>query len=238
MTEIRNYDTLALVASAAAENAVEILQEAIIRNGEAYWVLAGGSSPIAAYKELVQDYADAVDWSKVTVLIGDERFVPLDHEDSNWGTIMKIFDANEYFKDMVRIEPDILSTIELTAQSYESRIQSLAIDQFDLVWIGVGEDGHTLSLFPANPALVDEASTWVVSVHHAPKLPSERFSLSLEAMRHVTELVIFATGASKKNILRQARLKGGLPISVIAEEVESSGGEVRWLYDDAAWGEA
>lgn len=237
MTEIRNYDTPALVAAAAAESAVEILQEAITRNGEAYWVLAGGSSPIAAYKELVKHYADAVDWSKVTVLIGDERFVPLDHKDSNWGTILPLFDADEHFSAMVHIEPEIIETVELTAQSYESRIQSLGIEQFDLVWIGVGEDGHTLSLFPGNTAFTDEHSGWVVPVYNAPKAPSERFSLSLEAMRHISELVIFATGVAKKDILRQARLKGGLPVAVVAEVAETSGGEVRWLYDDAAWGE-
>ena len=230
MTEIRNYDTPALVAAAAAESAVEILQEAITRNGEAYWVLAGGSSPIAAYKELVKHYADAVDWSKVTVLIGDERFVPLDHKDSNWGTILPLFDIEIVFKSDANVP------FNFVAKAMAS-IQSLGIEQFDLVWIGVGEDGHTLSLFPGNTAFTDEHSGWVVPVYNAPKAPSERFSLSLEAMRHISELVIFATGVAKKDILRQARLKGGLPVAVVAEVAETSGGEVRWLYDDAAWGE-
>ena len=61
-----------------------------------------------------------------------------------------------------------------------------------------------------------------------------RFIMSLE---EAVELVIFATGAGKKDILKQARLKGGLPISMAAEVAETNGAEVRWLYDDAAWGE-
>lgn len=207
MTEIRNYDTAAHVAAAAAENAIEILQEAIARKGEAYWVLAGGSSPMASYKELVNNHSDALDWSKVTVLIGDERFVPLTHKDSNWGTILPLFDANEHFNGMVRIAPEILETVELTAQSYELRIQSIGIEQFDLVWIGVGEDGHTLSLFPGNSAFTDEHSEWVVPVYDAPKAPSERFSLSLEAMRHISELVIFATGKAKKRYSSKSSVK-------------------------------
>jgi len=85
MTEIRNYDTTDDVAKAAAENAVEILNLAISERGSATWVLAGGSSPLAAYKELIASFSDVVDWSKVTVLMGDERYVPLDEPDFQTG---------------------------------------------------------------------------------------------------------------------------------------------------------
>ncbi len=237
MTEIRNYDTASLVAKAAAENAVELLNEAIQSNGRAYWVLAGGSSPIAAYKELVKTYAAEVDWSKVTVLIGDERYVPFDDKDSNWGTIMALFNASPELSKVQRVSPDIFATVEATALAYDVAIKALHIDRFDLVWIGVGEDGHTLSLFPGNTSFTEASESWVVPVKNAPKPPAERISLSLKAFEHVAELVIFATGAAKKDILRTARLKGGLPVAVVAETAELSGGEVRWLYDDAAWGE-
>lgn len=238
MTEIRNYDTAGLVAKAAAENAVEILNSAIESNGKAYWVLAGGFSPMAAYKELIKNFADAVDWSKVAVIIGDERFVELSDKDSNWGSIIALFDANELFAGMARIQPDILETVELTATSYEAKVRALDIERFDLVWLGVGEDGHTLSLFPGNDAFVSETTSWVIPVYNSPKPPSERISFSLTALQNVAELVIFATGSAKKDILRVARLKGGLPVAVAAETVESNGGEVRWLYDDAAWGDS
>lgn len=237
MTEIRNYDTTGDVAKAAAENAVEILNLAISERGSATWVLAGGSSPIAAYKELITLFSDAVDWSKVTVLMGDERFVPLDEPDSNWGTIMKLFDEHRAFDAMHRLGPTILESVERTAEAYDAKIASLLVKgRFDLVWLGVGEDGHTLSLFPENPGFVNPTSSFVIPIHDAPKQPTQRISLTLQALEHVIELVIFATGASKRDVLRKARLHGTVPVAVAAQTAEGSGAEVRWLYDFEAWG--
>lgn len=237
MTEIRNYDTAELVAQAAAENAAEILNLAISEKGRAVWVLAGGSSPMTAYKEIVKKYADAVDWSKVMVVMGDERFVPLTHKDSNWGAIMRVFAKHETFAGLQKVEPEILTTVASTAEAYQQKLATLNIDRFDLVWLGVGEDGHTLSLFPGNDAFLNPTDEWVIPVYDSPKPPSERFTLSLKALEYISELVIFATGVAKQPALRQARLKGGLPVAVAAEVAEQNGAEVRWLYDDAAWGE-
>jgi len=237
MSEIRTYETAEAVAKAAAENAVEILKLAIETHGRASWVLAGGSSPMAAYREVVANYSDALDWSLVTVIMGDERMVPFDHKDSNWGSIMRIFDKNELTAAVQRLVPDTTISTDLAAQHYETAISATQFDRFDLVWLGVGEDGHTLSLFPGHPGFVDSPSGWVIPIYDSPKPPSERITLSLRALEHVQELVIFAVGASKMPILKHARLKGGLPIAVAAEVTETFGGEVRWLYDDAAWGE-
>lgn len=237
MTEIRNYDTADDVAQAAAENAIEILQRAIEANGSASWVLAGGTSPMAAYKIIVKDFADALDWSKVTIIIGDERMVPLDHSDSNWGTITKLFEKSPELGQVQRITPDTSIDVETAARWYEKRIKEADIVSFDLVWIGVGEDGHTLSLFPGNPAFTTPTEDWIISVHDSPKPPAERFTLSLKALEYVSELVIFAVGAAKEKALKEARLKRVLPVAVVADVVEANGGEVRWLYDDAAWGD-
>ncbi len=235
MTEIRNYDTADEVAQAAAENAVELLQLAIEARGNASWVLAGGSSPMLAYKKLVSGFSDALDWSKVTVIMGDERMVPLDHKESNFGAIMKVFEKSPEISTVKRIIPDTsLSTI-MAASDYAKRIAYEEIIEFDLVWLGVGEDGHTLSLFPGNIAFTEPANEWVVPVYDSPKPPSERISLSLKALEYVDELVVFAVGASKQDALKEARLKRQLPVAIAADTVEGNGGEVRWLYDDAAW---
>lgn len=224
-----------MVAKAAAENAVEILNKAIEEQDKATWVLAGGSSPIAAYKKLIKNYADAVDWSKVTVLIGDERFVPITHNDSNWGAILPLFEANELTNAIATVQPDILETVELTAAAYDEKIRALGISRFDLVWIGVGEDGHTLSLFPGNPAFTEEQTEWVIPVYDSPKPPGQRITLSLKALEYISELVIFAVGASKKKVLKEARLKRQVPVAIAADIAEMNGAEVRWLYDDSAW---
>lgn len=235
MTEIRNYDSAEEVAQAAAENAIEILLNAIELRQKASWVLAGGTSPILAYKKIVKDYSDALDWSKVTVLVGDERMVPLQHKDSNYGTIIELFDANELLSKMQRIEPNTALEPQLAADDYARKIAASNITEFDLVWVGVGEDGHTLSLFPNNVAYTAPTEAWVIPVYDAPKPPAERVSLSLKALEYVDELVIFAVGAAKHDALKEARLKRKLPIAVVADTVESNGGEVRWLYDEAAW---
>jgi len=235
MTEIRNYDTPELVAEAAAENAVEILAAAITTKGHASWVLAGGTTPLLAYRELVKTYSNAVDWSKVTVLMGDERMVPYTGKDSNWGTVMSIFAESDAMSQLQRIAPDISSDTELAAVSYERAIKLAHIKEFDLVWLGVGEDGHTLSLFPNNVGFTTKTDSYVIAVHDSPKLPLARITLSLKALEYVHELVIFAVGSAKKQALRDARLGGKLPIAVAALTAETHGAEVRWLYDDAAW---
>jgi len=235
MTEIRNYKTADDVAQAAAENAIEILQLAIEAKGSASWVLAGGSSPMLAYKKIIKDFSDALDWSKVTVLIGDERMVPLNHKDSNYGAIVALFDKSPELSKVKRLVPDTTVDVMTAARDYATKIEQENFIEFDLVWLGVGEDGHTLSLFAGNVAFTEPADAWVIPVYDSPKPPSERISLSLKALEHVDELVIFAVGASKQDALKAARLKRLLPISVASDVVESNGGEVRWLYDEAAW---
>ena len=235
MTEIRNYKTAEDVAQAAAENAVEILQLAIETKGAASWVLAGGTSPMLAYRKIIKDFSDALDWSKVTVLMGDERMVALSHKDSNYGTILALFDKNIELRKVKRLIPDTTIDVALAARDYATKIALESFVEFDLVWLGVGEDGHTLSLFPGNVAFTEPTEEWVIPVYDSPKLPSQRITLSLKALEYVDELVIFAVGASKQDALKLARLKRLLPISVASDVVESNGGEVRWLYDEAAW---
>ena len=235
MTEIRNYKTAEDVAQAAAENAVEILQLAIETKGSASWVLAGGTSPMLAYKKIIKDFSDALDWSLVTVLIGDERMVALDHKDSNYGTILALFDKSPELCKVKRLVPNTAVDVALAAREYATSIALKSFIEFDLVWLGVGEDGHTLSLFPGNMAFTAPTDEWVVPVYGSPKPPSERITLSLKALEFVDELVIFAVGASKQDALKLARLKRLLPISVASDVVEGNGGEVRWLYDEAAW---
>jgi len=235
MTEIRNYHSADDVAQAAAENAVELLQLVIGTKGTASWVLAGGTSPMAAYKKLVKDFSDALDWSKVTVVIGDERMVPLNDRNSNYGAILSLFDKSPELSKVKRIIPDTTVDVISAANDYAVKIALENFVEFDLMWLGVGEDGHTLSLFPGNVAFTEPADDWVIPVHDSPKPPSERITLSLKALEHVDELVIFAVGEAKQDALKLARLKRLLPIAVAADVVESNGGEVRWLYDEAAW---
>ena len=105
---------------------------------------------------------------------------------------------------------------------------------FDLVWLGVGEDGHTLSLFPGHPDFVP-TDDLVIAVHDSPKPPPTRITLTIHGIEGAQNTVIFATGGGKKNALAEALQYGKLPIALVAAAIEGQGGEVTWLFDAAAW---
>src|SRR5688572_18330418 len=90
MFDVRPLPGPEAVAASAADDAVRVLSRAIARHGSATWVLAGGTSPLAAYRHLVAHHAESLDWSAVTVVMGDERMVPLDSPDSNWGCVLSL----------------------------------------------------------------------------------------------------------------------------------------------------
>lgn len=108
------------------------------------------------------------------------------------------------------------------------------VPHFDLVWLGMGEDGHTLSLFPGYSILTNTESL-VVPVRNSPKPPPDRISLTLSALSSSSNCLIMAAGSGKSDVI--ARVFGGdetLPIAQAAQTIEVAGGQVTWLLDTAA----
>jgi 6-phosphogluconolactonase len=104
----------------------------------------------------------------------------------------------------------------------------------DVLWLGIGEDGHTLSLFPGHPEL-HETDALAVAVRNAPKLPKERISMALPALKKVKNCIIFATGKGKADAMKQISANNkNLPIVKVIETIENSGGEVLLLVDNSA----
>jgi 6-phosphogluconolactonase len=238
MPEIQKVTTPIDAANAAVLDAIATLSIAIEERGQATWVLAGGSSPMTAYRLLVSDYAEAIDWSKVTVLIGDERSVSVDDSDSNWGQIGAVLFGAGPTASMVQLRPKVELSAEDAARHYEEVLQLLptsaeGVPLFDLVWLGVGEDGHTLSLFPGHPDFMPTEHL-VIPVHNSPKPPATRITLTLHALEATSRAIIFAVGASKKEALAEALEDGRLPIAQAASRIEQYGGYVTWLFDEAA----
>lgn len=227
------------VATKAAEDAVTTLSKAIHEKGNASWVLAGGSSPLQAYKVLADKHSHAIDWAKVTIAIGDERCVPLDHADSNWGQISKLLFADERIAAAKQLVPGAEQGAEKGAELYSDLLRQHLVDKegnfgIDLLWLGVGEDGHTLSLFPGNPALED-ATGIIIPVHDSPKPPADRITLSLGTAAMASKIVIFAAGAAKREALaRVEQSPESLPIGLLAQRADQAGADVLWLYDEAA----
>jgi 6-phosphogluconolactonase len=225
------YENIDNVAKAAAEYAVEVLKEAIELNGTATWVLAGGSTPMAAYRILAKDHVHSLDWKKVTIAIGDERCVPFDHPDSNWGSIIQVLEPLSILKEN-QITPTSITNPKTAAVEYENAIESLAV--FDLVWLGMGEDGHTLSLFPGHEQDL-RSERLVIPALDSPKPPAERITLTLKALERTRHCYILAAGAGKADVVSLA-LAGDrhLPIARAAMIISESDGTVTWLIDEAA----
>lgn len=217
-------DKLSL-AAAAASQAIALLQQATTSRGRASWVLSGGTTPNLAYRAIVEHHLHDVDWSKVTIVIGDERIGPLDSSDNNWHTVEQAF--LQFVPNATLLRPMADQPAEQAAIEYEQAIA--AIDHYDLVWLGIGEDGHTLSLFPNHPDF-QPTQRLVIPVHNSPKPPADRISLTLHALERADRTFILASGDDKANAVKQAlRPNSDLPVAQAAALTRAS-----WLIDQSA----
>ena len=197
---LRVLDDPESVASAAAD-----LVAKAIDSGTRSLVLAGGSTPRRAYQLLAER---SLEWGRVTVLFGDERCVPPDDPESNYWMAKELLDR--VHPGGVHRMPAELGAEE-GAELYDQVVRWLS--PLDLVLLGMGPDGHTASLFPGHPAL--GATGCTVAVHHAPKPPPDRVSLTLPVLRDARRTVFVVTGEDKAEALAQAEC-GAVPAGMIA----------------------
>jgi 6-phosphogluconolactonase len=166
--------------------------------------LAGGSTPRRMYEMLAADYGNRIDWSRVMIFWGDERFVAEDSPDSNYRM------AREALLDHISIPPENIVPIrttlfdspQLAADAYEQALRlhfPADLPCFDLVLLGVGEDGHTASLFPGSPAL-DEYERWV-AVTQAPSQPRTRLTLTPPVLANARRLMFVVSGSGKSEVM-------------------------------------
>lgn len=236
MPTIEVFENAHAVAEATARSTVESLKAAITTYGEAVWVLAGGTIPPKAAALIVSAHADGLDWSKVVFLIGDERCVPLDDIDSSWSAYQQSFSRLPGIHSSHLLRPHSDRSAEEAAELYESTLKSLAknsagYQRLDLIWLGMGDDGHTLSLFPDHDSSLPH-DRLVIPVHNSPKPPPDRISFTFEALAGAATCMIIASGAGKANVVKRS-LEGdvSLPIAKAAAIIETSGGKVTWLLD-------
>jgi 6-phosphogluconolactonase len=246
------------LAEAAARAALADLEAAIDAHETCTWVLAGGATPQAAYRRLARhDLRDSVEWGRVRVAIGDERCVPPGDPESNWGQVAAALLDHVPLADGQRLRIRGELGAEEAAADYEVVLGRLPrrtspttggsapaapgearpeVPRLDLVWIGVGPDGHCLSLFPGRPE-VEVTDRLVVPVHDAPKPPPERVSLTLAALAGAERLLVLAAGAGKAEVVARARAGDhDLPVTRAVTAVECAGGTVTWLLDRPAAG--
>ena len=213
MSEFTVLETPEEVAAAAADAIAQALQV-----GSRTLVLAGGTTPGRCY-QLLADLE--VEWARVAVLFGDERCVRPDHPDSNYRMARETL-LNRVAPATVHRMPAELGPEEGAAE-YSRIVETLL--PLDVVILGIGEDGHTASLFPGHPVL--KAKGLVAGVRNSPKPPPERVTLTLAVLQGARQVIILATGAGKANAVAMAK-RGEVPSGMIAG--------ARWLIDRAAAG--
>jgi 6-phosphogluconolactonase len=203
-------ETADQVALAAYEQILKSAEQAIADHGTFKLVLAGGSTPEKVYRLLA--HADA-DWSKWYIYYGDERCLPADHADRN--SLM----ATSAFLEKVAIPDAQIFTIpaelgpEPAAKKYQQIVASAL--PFDMVLLGMGEDGHTASLFPGHQHQEEELAH---AVYNSPKPPPERVSISAKALSNTQQLIFLITGANKQEAVKNWRSGQDLPVATIAPE--------------------
>jgi len=195
------------VAAQAVQRILQAASRAITERGLFRIVLAGGRSPETAYRLLVD--ADT-DWSCWEIYFGDERCLPAGAAERN--SLM----AARALLDSVAVPTANIHPIpaelgaEAAAGEYEPVVRAAL--PFDLVLLGMGEDGHTASLFPGQQHPADQL---VHAVHNAPKPPPDRVSLSARALSEAREVLVLVTGAGKRNAIQRWRAAERLPIAGI-----------------------
>ena len=199
--------------------------------------LTGGTIADQVHREVARLHAESgsVDWSRVDVWWGDERYVPADDPERNAGQ------ARAAFLDLVGVDPARVHEVpasdaghpdvEAAAAAYGDEVRAHGTGRFDVVMLGVGPDGHVASLFPGFPQLdVDDRIT--VAVTDSPKPPPERVSLTYGALNRAREVWFLASGEAKAEAVARA-LAGADRHDVPATGVHGEE-RTRWLLDQAA----
>jgi len=236
---VQVFDDAEAVARGAAGRFVELGRAAIDARGCFSVGLAGGSTPKRTYELLASEaYREQLNWSKVHIFFGDERCVPPDHSESNYRM------ANEALISRVSIPPPNVHRINglgdavANASLYEDELRTFfnpaSWPRFDLVLLGMGDDGHTASLFPGTKALV-EPRAWVVA-NWVEKFGTFRITLTAPAINHAANIAFLVTGATKAERLLEV-LRGALdPEKLPSQLIQPLDGSLFWLVDKAAAG--
>jgi 6-phosphogluconolactonase len=229
---VHRFDDEPALAIGAAQDFAARAAVAVGARGAFHVAFTGGSTPREAYALLATDaWRPRVPWARTHVFFGDERCVPPDHPDSNYGMARDALLAHVAPASVHRLEGERDPADAAARADADLRAALGAQARLDLVHLGLGEDGHVASLFPGTPA-VEERDRWVVA-QHVPKLGAHRLTMTFPVFDRAVAVVFLVAGAQKAPALA-ALLSGG---DVPASRVRSAAGELVVLADRAALGE-
>ena len=235
---IKIYPTKTALIEATAHRIANIVSATLAHNDTFSIALSGGSTPKPVYERLATDYSSALDWSRIHLFFGDERAVDPDDEQSNYAMVkaalidpLKLADENIH---RIRGEDDP----KAAAEAYEAEIQAHFSETpnqlFDLNLLGMGDDGHTASLFP-NTAAIHEDKKWVVA-HRVDKVDMWRITLTPASILRSSNIMFLISGENKADALYEVINGADNPDQYPAQVIARSTHEhIVWMLDaDAA----
>lgn len=239
MSQVRVYPTRIAAAHAAAAQFVATAEKATTARGRFSAVLAGGNTPRDVYRLLASDeYAPMVSWQQTQMFWGDERVVSLSDPENNGHM------ARETLLNYVPIPVESIHRIQSSlppdeaADGYEQTLRDyfntrgMPEPRFDLVFLGMGEEGHTASLFPHSPVL-RERQRWV-SATFVEQKQSWRITMTPVALNAASKIIFLVFGEEKAEALRQVLSEPKHPDDFPAQIIDPPQGQVLWIVDKAA----
>ena len=217
--DIRKAPDPHALARQAAAYIAERITAVLSQREQCHLALAGGNTPRATYV-LLRDMD--LPWSRLHFWFGDERCLPTGDAQRNDSMVKEVLLAGLSFPQAQLHSIAAEHGPVTAARQYTKELSR--IERLDIVLLGLGEDGHTASLFPDNPALAMQ--TRAVPVLHAPKPPSQRVSLSLKSIREAGERVVIAAGEGKREALARIIAGEKLPAATVGSAI--------WFVDEAA----
>jgi 6-phosphogluconolactonase len=235
--DIRIFKDLETLSRHAAEIFVEQSAKAISEHDRFLVVLNGGNTPNRLFQLLATEYRDKVDWNSVHIFWGDERCVPPTDPGNSYGQ------AKEILLDYVHIPENHVHRVRgelaptAAALEYSEMLKKfaeseLAFPHFDLVYLGMGEDGHTASLFPGAPVKMTETVVPVTANYQ--DRPANRVTLTPRIFNQARMIVFMAIGEKKANTLAEVIGDRYNPELYPVQRIEPKDGELIWLVDNGA----
>jgi 6-phosphogluconolactonase len=216
---------------------VEIANQSIAKRGRFLAALSGGSTPMRLYELLGNQFQNNVDWSRIHFFWGDERCVPVDDAGNSYGQTKKLlFDkinipGKNIHRILSELEPDSASreyahTLKTFAES------PLEWPRFDLTLLGMGDDGHTASLFPGSPVETDSPTLSVTANYQG--RPANRVTLTPKVLNSSRHIFFLVTGKSKAETLSRVLNGKYSPEELPAQQIAPNDGNLDWLVDQEA----
>ncbi len=218
----------------AVEHWVKCANQAIQERGSFLVALSGGSTPKKIFQELSTNYKKSVDWKKVYLFWSDERPVPPDTSESNYHMAMTEAGLSTLpipIHHIYRMVAEL--DIEQNAAAYEAKIRELVKEaQFDLVMLGMGDDGHTASLFPNTDALKEREK--LVIANYVTQKNCWRMTFTYTCINQARAICLYVLGASKAEILQKVLLSTLDTTTYPSQNVGTQDHKATWIIDDAA----